>query len=73
VGTNYHKPEGLVDLMAYMNAKIMRKSYDAATFFNPRRMNEERWLNRSLFVSTVMSIPAVTAAHARQTRSIYKL
>jgi hypothetical protein len=59
--------------MAYMNAKVIRKSYDAATFFNPRRMNEEKWLNRSLFVSTVMSIPSVSAVHSLHSRSIRNL
>ena len=50
----HHTPDGIRDKIALAMIRTVRGGFDMATGYNPDKMDERAWLNRIIFLETVL-------------------
>lgn len=64
------EPKKLKDKIAYNAIKMIRKSYDLMTSYNPNTMTKSKWVQRCLILETVAGVPGMVGGMARHLRSL---
>lgn len=63
-------PTNLKDKIAYFSIKLIRKSYDYLTRYDPSNMTENKWISRCMFLETVAGVPGMVGGMCRHLRSL---
>lgn len=66
----HYTPKTFCDKYAYFTIKLLRKSFDFLTRYNPKKMNETRYLTRAIFLETVAGVPGMVGGMHRHMRSL---
>mmetsp|Transcript_13126 Transcript_13126/g.22175 ORF Transcript_13126/g.22175 Transcript_13126/m.22175 type:complete len:157 (+) Transcript_13126:69-539(+) len=69
----HHQPEGLSDRLALYSIRIVRKTFDVLSRYNPKKMDERAWLNRIIFLETVAGVPGMVGGMSRHLKSLRTL
>ena len=69
----YRQPKDLKDRIAKFFVIACRTGVDTLTWYNPKKMKEEHWLNRCIFLETVAGVPGMVGGMQRHFRSLRKV
>jgi len=64
------KPKKPSDKLAKGAIRMFRFMYDTFTRYDLKRMTEDRWINRCIFLETIAGVPGMVGGMARHLQSI---
>jgi hypothetical protein len=70
VERTHKKPLNFRDYWALFSVKSIRFLFDTMTNYNERKMSEEQWLNRAIFLETIAGVPGMVGAMTRHLKSM---
>lgn len=66
----HESPKTISDRIAYKLVWLLRKSFDMVTYYDAKKMNEKKYLDRFLMLESIAGVPGMVAAIHRHFRSL---
>lgn len=73
IKVTHQAPKGISDKLCYYTILLTRNSFDFFSRYDPKTMDERKWLNRVIFLETVAGVPGMVGGMQRHLRSLRTL
>lgn len=70
VEVTHRKPENKKEHLAKVAIRIVRGSFDFITRYNEKKMSENKWLTRLIFLEAVAGVPGMVGGMTRHLKSL---